>query len=310
MDRSAIAMTLSLRKLLALLLVPAAVASCSGQQVLNSLTSTSGFNRSTNLPYEKASGLTLDVYKPNNQNDRPTVVFFYGGRWSSGNKKDFEFVGGALASAGYCTVIPDVRQYPMVRFPAFVEDGAKAIKWVHDKIDDYGCDSKRVFVMGHSSGAHVAAMLALNEQFLKGVGGSRTWLRGMIGLAGPYDFLPLTDPMLRDLFGPVDKFEQSQPILYVDGQNPPLLLMAGEDDEIVPVKNTRSLAASVARAGGPVETVIYPKMPHARLLSSIGPYMRNQSDVLAQITSFLDKWTTSPYQRNTGPSFETTPFTP
>jgi acetyl esterase/lipase len=153
-------------------------------------------------------------------------------------------------------------------------------------------------------------MLALNEAFLKGVGGSRTWLRGMVGLAGPYDFLPLTDPMMRDLFGPVDKFEQSQPILYVDGQNPPLLLMAGEDDEIVPVKNTRNLAASVARAGGPVETVIYPKMPHARILSSIGPYMRNQSDVLAQIKSFLDKWTTSPYQRNTGPSFETTPFTP
>ncbi len=303
-----IALPTPFRRLIAPVLLSLVAAGCSSQQMLNGLTSTKDFQRSIDLPYDRTNNLSLDVYAPAGQSGRPTVVFFYGGRWSSGNKNQYEFVGGALASAGYCTVIPNVRQYPMVRFPAFVEDGARAVKWARDKIDDYGCDARRVFVMGHSSGAHIAAMLALNEQFLKGVGGSRTWLRGMIGMAGPYDFLPFTDPTLRDLFGPADRFEQSQPILYVDGQNPPLLLMAGEDDETVAVKNTRNLANSVARAGGPVETVIYPKMPHERLLSSIGPVYRNQSDVLAQIKSFLDKWSNNSYVKPGQPGFETTPF--
>jgi acetyl esterase/lipase len=276
--------------------------------MLNSLTSTKEFTRSSNLPYDAQNKLALDVYKPTAKDGVPTVVFFYGGRWSSGSRNDYEFVGGALASAGYCTVIPDVRQYPMVRFPAFVEDGARAIKWARDKVEDYGCDGKKIFIMGHSSGAHVAAMLAMDGRYLKAVGGSRAWLRGMIGLAGPYDFLPITDPMLRDLFGPVEKFDQSQPIVFADGLNPPLLLMAGEDDETVPIKNTKNLAAAVARSGGPVETVIYPKMPHARMLSAIGPYLRDQSDVLAQIKTFLDKWSVASFQRSNTPDIETTPL--
>lgn len=305
-------MTTVLRHRLALLLVLASsllAASCSTQQVLSGITSTKDFERTANVPYDRNGALTLDVYRPVGQQDRPTVVFFYGKRWSAGNKNEYEFVGGALASIGYCVVIPDVRQYPVVRFPSFVEDGARAVKWAREKIGDYGCDSRKLFVMGHSSGAHIAAMLALNEQYLKDVGGSRTWLRGMVGLSGPYSFLPFTDPMLRDLFGPADRYEQSQPILFVDGQNPPLLLMSGEDDEIVEIKNTRSLAQSVARAGGPVETVIYPKMPHDRMLNALGPVLRNQNDVLAQIQSFLDKWSASSYtNRLNTPSIETTPF--
>lgn len=294
----------------------ALVSACSGQQMLNTLTSTRDFQRSQNLPYDANNNLRLDVYTPASQQQagaakRPVVVFFYGGRWTTGNKNEYEFVGGALSSIGYCSVIPDVRLYPMVRFPAFVEDGARAVKWTRDHIADYGCDPKKIFVMGHSSGAHIAAMLALNEKYLAAVGGSRSWLRGMVGLAGPYDFLPLVDPTLRDMFGPPEKFEQSQPIMFTDGRNPPLLLLHGEDDQIVEVKNTRNLAASVGRAGGPVETIIYPKMPHPRLLASIGPVLRGQSDVLAHINEFLNKWSDANYvNRLNTPGITTTPLPP
>ena len=132
-------------------------------------------------------------------------------------------------------------------------------------------------------------MLAMNEQYLKGVGGSRTWLKGMVGLAGPYDFLPLTAPDLRDMFGPPEEFEKSQPIFYVDGNNPPLFLLHGEDDDQVWVKNTRNLAKAVKDAGGPVETVIYKEMSHRIIIGSLGPLLKGRSDVFENVVSFIKR---------------------
>lgn len=287
------------------------VGACTSQQLLNSLTSDRGFNRAANLVYDAGHDLRLDVYTPVESQKAPVVVFFYGGRWTSGTKEEYEFVGGALAAKGYVAVLPDYRLYPQVRFPVFVEDGARTVKWVRDNIGQYGGDPDKLFLMGHSAGAHIAALLALDERYLKAVGGSRNWLRGMIGMAGPYDFLPITDPTLRDIFGPPERFELSQPILYTDGKNPPLLLMHGEDDQVVWVKNTRNLAASVARAGGPVETVIYPKMSHGLMISSIGPLLRNQNDVLTHIDRFISKWSDNSFvNRHNTPGIVTTPLPP
>jgi dipeptidyl aminopeptidase/acylaminoacyl peptidase len=130
-------------------------------------------------------------------------------------------------------------------------------------------------------------MLALDEEFLKGVGGSRNWLRGMVGLSGPYDFMPITAPDLRDVFGPVDRFPYSQPIFFVDGQNPPLFLVHGEDDEIIDVANTRKLAQAVSKAGGPVETLIYPKLSHDMAIGSFASVLNKRYDVLSQVTDFI-----------------------
>lgn len=284
---------------------------CTSHQVLNSFTSDRGYTRASGLVYEPAHNLRLDVYTPKDAAGAPVVVFFYGGRWSSGAREEYEFVGGALTGKGYVTVIADYRKYPQVRFPAFVEDGARAVKWVRDSVSQYGGDPSRLFLMGHSTGAHIAALLALDERYLQAVGGSRSWLRGMIGLAGPYDFLPITDPTLRDVFAPPEHFELSQPVLFADGKNPPLLLMHGEDDEVVGVKNTRSLAEAVARAGGPVETVIYPKMSHALMLASIGPLLRDQSDALAHIDRFIRKWSDNSFvNRQNVPGIVTAPLPP
>jgi acetyl esterase/lipase len=151
----------------------------------------------------------------------------------------------------------------------------------------YGGDPGQLFVMGHSAGAHLAAMLALNPEYLAQEGLERSALRGMIGLAGAYDFLPLTDADLRDMFGPPEHFEQSQPVTFVDGDNPPLLLLHGEDDTTVGVHNTRNLAAAVARAGGAVETVIYPQMSHAWIVATLAAPLRGRADVLDQVARFV-----------------------
>lgn len=277
----------SVRPLIALVFAALLLTGCSGPQVLNTFTPSNGYNLASNLPYDPANALTLDVYTPDGAQNAPVVVFFFGGRWAEGDKLQYKFVGQALASRGIVAVIPNYRLYPAARFPAFVEDGAKTVKWAKNNIGSYGGSPDKLFVMGHSSGAHIAAMLALNESYLKGVGGSRSWLRGMIGLAGPYNFLPITDPELRDIFGPPEKFEQSQPVFFADGQNPPLLLLHGENDEIVWPANTRSLAKAVSHAGGPVETVLYPKMSHSFIIGALGSMLRNSSDVINHVDDFV-----------------------
>lgn len=276
----------TVRFLIALLTVTL-LSACSGPALLNTFTPSTGYTVATNLPYDPTTGLTLDVYTPAGARNAPVVVFFFGGRWGEGDKLQYKFVGQALASRGIVAVVPNFRLYPAVRFPAFVQDGAMALKWARGSIGSYGGDPAKLFVMGHSSGAHIASMLALNEGYLKAVGGSRSWLKGMIGLAGPYNFLPIQDPELRDIFGPPDQFEQSQPIFFVDGQNPPLLLLHGEDDKTVWVNNTRTLAKAVAVAGGPVETVIYPKMSHDMILNSLGSMLRSSSDVVNHVEDFV-----------------------
>lgn len=265
---------------------------------LSAITTDSGYTLTQNVPYDRANQLTLDIYSPNGVKNAPVVVFFYGGRWQKGDKSEFKFVGQALASRGFMAVLANYRLYPQVRFPEFIKDGAHAVKWAHDNAAQYGGNPGKLFVMGHSSGAHIAAMLALNEEYLKAVGGSRSWLAGMVGLAGPYDFLPITAPDLRDLFGPVERFPYTQPVFFVDGQNPPLFLVHGENDEVVDVANTKKLAQAVSRAGGPVETLIYPKLSHELIIGSFASVLRGRSDVLDQVEDFIKRRAAAAAQNN------------
>lgn len=285
---------------LPLLLALCIAGGCTGPQLLNSLTPSGGYRFAAGVPYDAARGLAADLYAPPAARGAPVVVFFYGGRWTTGAPAEFRFVGQALASQGFVVVIPQYRHYPAAHFPDFVEDGARAMRWTQLQIARYGGDPERLFLMGHSSGAHIAAMLALNPAFLADAGADRAKLRGMIGLAGPYDFLPLTAPDLRDMFGPPERHELSQPVLYADGRNPPLLLLHGADDETVSVDNTRSLAAAVGRARGPVEMVIYPEMSHAWIVATLAAPLRGRSDVLARVTEFVRRHSGAPQFGITG----------
>lgn len=268
-------------------LMAALLSACSGQKLLNTLTPGSGYTRVSNLVFDQGNGLKADVYTPMGAANAPVVVFFFGGRWSEGDKDLYEFVGAALAKQGFVAVVPNYRLYPQVKFPAFVEDSAKAVRWAREQAQTYGGDANRLFVMGHSAGAYNAAMLVTDESYLKAVGGSRQWLKGMIGLAGPYDFLPFTDADIIDTFSPPSGYAATQPINHVDGQNPPMLLMHGEDDTSVFPKNTRNLANKIKAAGGPVETVYYSKLSHSWIVATLSTTLQKQSDVMRYSRDFV-----------------------
>ncbi|MEQ8797769.1 MAG: alpha/beta hydrolase [Salinisphaeraceae bacterium] len=277
-------------RVLAVSLLTALTAACSGQQLVNTLASTGGYELHAGQAYGNLPRQQLDVYEPDNDvPDRPVVVFFYGGRWSSGERAGFRFVAQALTSRGYVAVVPDYRLYPEVRFPDFVEDGARATAWVREHAVDYGGDPGRLFLMGHSAGAHIAAMLATDERYLQAVGGSPDWLAGMIGLAGPYEFLPITAEDLKDTFGPEDTWPASQPVNFVDGNEPPMLLMHGADDVTVHAEDSEILAEKVHAAGGQAALELYPGIGHIRLIGNLGLPLRWFAPQLDRIAAFVDE---------------------
>ncbi len=201
----------------------------------------------------------LDVYSPKGEaRDLPVVVFFYSGSFQSGRRKDYRFVGEALTARGFVAVIPDYRVYPEVKFPTFIEDGASAVSWARNHIDRFGGDPSRLFLLGHSAGAYIAAMLALNPRYLAQVDLSSSDLRGFIGLAGPYDFLPLNNSKMFKIFNSYDTVE-TQPINFVTASAPPSLLLHGAKDKIIRPRNTESLAERLREANRPVVATIYPQ---------------------------------------------------
>ena len=218
----------------------------------------------------------------------PVAVFIYGGNWRTGAKEIYPFVGQALAQRGILTFVPDYRLFPEAPFPGFVEDCARATTWALAHAAGYGGDPRRVFVVGHSAGAFNAAMLGLNPAFLAAAGSSRDRLAGVVGLAGPYDFLPIQDQDVREVFANVDG-PASQPITYADGRNPPMLLLTGVDDTTVYPRNTLSLAARIRQLGGPVESKVYPNLAHIGLITAVTPLFRRRAPVLDDIVSFIER---------------------
>jgi len=214
------------------------------------------------LPYGEGPRRTLDVYRPRHAADAPVVVFFYGGRWQGGRKETYGFVGRALARRGIVTVVADYRVYPEVTFPAFVEDGAAAVAWTAARIAAHGGDPRRIVVMGHSAGAHIAAMVALDRHWLGGLGKGAPTVAGFVGLSGPYDFLPIRDPALIRAFGGVNRPE-TQPIDRIAAGPPPALLVTGTADRLVDPGNSARLAVRLEAAGGRVNLVRLPGVGHA-----------------------------------------------
>jgi acetyl esterase/lipase len=231
----------------------------------------------------------LDVYlPPHAAPGAPIAVFIYGGTWQSGARGFYRFVGATLASRGIVTVIPDYRLYPEVRFPDFLRDNASAVRWARDHAAELGADPTRLFLAGHSAGAYNAVMLAVDRRWLGEVGlDPRHDIAGVIGWAGPYDFLPLTDEKLKAIFGPPDQLAATQPITYAAADRPPLLLLAGSADKEVDPGNSTRMAAAVKAKGGDAEAKIYPGIGHAGILGAILEAFRRQAPTLADTVSFI-----------------------
>ena len=229
----------------------------------------------------------LDVYRPAHAAaDAPVIVFWYGGSWTQGSKESYRFVGAALADLGYVVVLPDYRLYPQVRFPGFLTDAADAVAWVERHAADYGGDPQRIVLMGHSAGAHMAAMLAMNDIYLRQAGADPKDIRALIGLSGPYELTP-NDATLNAIFAAPYTPQDWQVLPYVSSGAPVSLLIHGAADEVVWPRNSERLAAALRAAGVPVVLKIYPDRGHAATVAALSWVLRWRSPTLADIREFM-----------------------
>jgi acetyl esterase/lipase len=268
------------------------VAGCSPASPLNFLARREGLDVSS-VSYGGGPRQTLDIYRPRDLEAAPVVVFFYGGSWQGGTKETYRFVATSLAQEGYVVVVPDYRVYPEVRFPAFLEDGAQVVGWVGQNAKAFGGDPDRVILMGHSAGAYIAAMLAFDGQWLGSVGlDPRRDVAGLIGLAGPYDFLPIRDPILQIIFGGADH-PITQPITFVRGGEPPALLLTGRSDTTVEPGNSARLAAKLRAGGSDVREIVYRGVHHLSILGAFAPVLRFMAPALSDVGAFIAQLPTS-----------------
>ena len=270
-------------------LAASALAGCSGVDLLNATVSREGYRIERDIAFGPDPRQRYDLYVPNGASgSSPAVVFFYGGAWTGGKKRDYLFVGEALASLGYVVAIPDYRVYPQVRFPEFLADNAAAVAAIRRDLAARDLATGKLALVGHSAGAYNAAMLALDPQWLGQVGVDRCLdISAVVGLAGPYDFLPLKGRNLQAIFGDTAPLARTQPIEFARNPGPPLLLLAGRNDGTVAPRNTLALAAAVQAAGGRVETRIYDNVAHADIVASFARLLRGNPPSLDDTDRFL-----------------------
>lgn len=241
-------------------------------------------------------GQTLDVWSPEERSDapRPVIVFFHGGGWVKGDRDAYAFVGRAFASRGFVVVIPDYRKVPEVRFPAFVEDGADAVRWTRENIAQFGGDPGRIALAGHSAGAHTAVTLALDPRWLTAAGVAPDTVKAAIGLSGPYDFYPFDKKRSIDAMSQWPTPRDTQPIAFARADAPPMLLVTSTKDTVVRPYNTENLSAKLRELGAPVEMENYAGLSHEEVVMALSKPFRGKAPVLDRSVTFLERTMAQP----------------
>lgn len=256
------------------------------------------YRRHADIAYGEHPRQRLDVYvpdavgpdrgsAPDRTRARPLMVFWHGGRWSFGDKADYRFVGAALTELGCVAVLPNYRLYPEVKMAGFMDDAARAGRWAAVHAGEFGAAADRLYLMGHSAGAHLAALVTLDSRYFAAAGQAAPAIAGVIGLSGPYDFLPLREPDVQDMFGPAPNYPESQPVNFVHAGAPPMLLAHGSSDMTVSPLNSMSLAAKLRAHDVPVTLRLYPKLRHADTVAALSKPARGRAPTLADIEAFL-----------------------
>lgn len=263
-----------------------------GPGVLDTVDRLAGPSSGVAMVHEASTGSHPEqqviVYRPESAKVRlPVFVFFHGGAWAHGSPRDYGFVARNIAPEGYIVVLGGYRLNEPGRYPAMLEDTAAAVAWVHENIADYGGDPQRIVLSGHSAGAYNAAQVALDRQWLEEAGVPREAVRAVVGLAGPYDFHPFDTDRSRAAFASVGAGPDSQPVNHAASDAPPMLLVHGEADSVVRIRNSFALEQALRAEGAAVETLYLPGKTHNDPLLALTHPWRRDPLVFERVQKFL-----------------------
>ncbi len=235
-------------------------------------------------------GQALDVWTAQGSakdEKKPVLVFFHGGGWVKGSRQDYAFAEKAFARQGFVVVVPDYRKVPDVHFPAFIEDGAQAIRWVQDNIANYGGDPANIAFSGHSAGAHTAVLLGLDPRWLKAAGADPSIVKAVVGLSGPYDFYPFDKKRSIDAMSQYPDPALTQPVNFARADAPPMLLITGSEDTTVRPYNAENLEAKLKETGAQAEMIEYKGLGHEDIVMALSVPFRDKAAVLADSVAFM-----------------------
>ncbi|MFK7858618.1 MAG: alpha/beta hydrolase [Granulosicoccus sp.] len=274
-----------------ILLLAGMLSGCQGNAALgalNAVTPDSGYTLSSDLAYGSDARQTMDIYRPDVSSENAhVVVFVYGGAWRKGVKDDYAFIAHALAKQGHWLVVPDYRLFPAATFPAFVDDLATSINalpaLLGEEISD-GDKPLQITLMGHSSGAHSAALIAADTSWLDG---ASVKISKLIAMSGPYD-LPLDNPEVQPVFAGALNSDIALPIAQIDEQHPPSLLIHGMNDNRVLPLHTERYSAALEAAGIDTTVLWIEGSGHAAPLTGLAELLPDNG-VLSSVFQFLAK---------------------
>lgn len=238
--------------------------------------------------FDDKTGLKLDIWgNPEGAAKKPVLVFFYGGGWANGERAHYGFAARAYANKGFIVVIPDYRKVPHVHFPAFNQDGAQAVRWVHENIARYGGDPDRIALAGHSAGAYIAMMLTLDRSYLRAAGINPAIVRATVGLSGPYDFYPYDSMRSINAMSAWPRPHETQPIAYASADAPPIMVVTGTEDDTVKPRNAILLSRRLHELGAKVEFKAYDDLSHEDVAMALSKPFRGKAPVLQDSADFL-----------------------
>ncbi|NNC73745.1 MAG: alpha/beta hydrolase [Sphingomonadaceae bacterium] len=246
----------------------------------------SGSERVARISTGESERQGFDIYAPVDASagdNLPVIVFFHGGGWRDGAHQHYAWAGRALAAQGVVAVMAGYRLTPEVEWPAFQEDGVAAVRGVRRAVAQYGGDPDRLFLAGHSAGAQIAALLALDENWL---GEDRAAVAGWIGVSGPYDFLPLDSPRTIAAFSNADPLEATQPLVFAGEGDPPALLLHGSTDDTVNPRKSVDMAAKLEAAGVSVTHIVYDGVGHINIITALARWGRDSAPTLRDMAAF------------------------
>lgn len=276
---------------LAALTLPLLLGGCSSLQLGAANLIENGDAPAIEVAYGDAPRQRYDVYRPVGADGLPlsgplpVVIFVHGGSWETGDKHAYRWVGQGLAAQGFIAVLPNYGLMPDRRFPGFVDDAARAVAHAYAQLSQWGGDRARVVLMGHSAGAHIAALVAYDARYLAAHGLTPRVFSGFIGLSGPYDFV-FDTPLLRRTFsGTPEQERDALPVNFASRQSPRTLLVMGRDDRTVNPTNTHSLARRLGEVGASVDT-LWVDGAHGASVSGFARNNRGNSEVVRRVRAF------------------------
>lgn len=244
----------------------------------------SSVSEKTNLQYGTHERQKLDIYEPVEIDaDTRFIFFIHGGGWESGSKDMHRFIGRSWARENFIVALPNYRLAPEVTYPGQVRDISRSLAWLQD---NYGEIPSSLYLAGHSAGAHLASLIGFYDRWREDARLKINQIRGLILLAGVYQFYPYekADPRVKRFIGGKRYWKDAQPFNHLKGSLPPVFLAHGRrDEEVLPAQSIQ-MSEKLTEFGIRNELLIEEAVGHLELLLETS---RKDVEFWSMLTDFL-----------------------